>query len=59
MDDKKIRNDQAMKILTGSINSILPTYANDCLDDYNVRSSVKTDWLNKKMNRHVKHRKSK
>jgi hypothetical protein len=59
MDDKKIRKDQAMKILTGSINTILPTYANDCLDDYNIPSSVKTDWLNKKMNRHVKHRKSK
>lgn len=59
MDDKKIRKDQAIKILTGGINTILPQYTDDCLEDYNMPSSVKTDWLNKKMNRHVKSRKSK
>lgn len=57
MDDKKIREDLIKRTerqgeLLGTvtaINSIMPQYMDDCLDDYQEKSTIKTDWLNKKM----------
>lgn len=57
MDDKKIREDlnkrterqgELLEVVT-TINSILPQYMDDCIDDYKEESTIKTDWLNKKM----------
>lgn len=57
MDDKKIREDlskrterqgELLETVT-AINSILPQYMDDCIDDYKEKSTIKTDWLNKKM----------
>ena len=54
MDDKKIREDlskrknELLETVT-AINSILPRYMDDCIDDYKEKSTIKTDWLNKKM----------
>ncbi len=56
MDDKKIREDlskrterqgELLEAVT-EINSILPQYMDD-IDDYKEESTIKTDWLNKKM----------
>lgn len=54
MDDKKIREDLSKrknKLLEtmAAINGILPQYMDDCIDDYKEKSTIKTDWLNKKM----------
>lgn len=57
MDDKKIREDlykrterqgELLEAVT-AINGILPQYMDDCIDDYKEKSTIKTDWLNKKM----------
>lgn len=57
MDDKKIREDlnkrtecqgELLEAVT-AINDILPQYMDDCIDDYTEKSTIKTDWLNKKM----------
>ena len=57
MDDKKIREDlnkrterqgELLETVT-AINGILPQYMDDCIDDYKEKSTIKTDWLNKKM----------
>ncbi len=56
MDEKKIREDlsrrknELLETVT-AINGILPQYMDDCIDDYKERPSIKTDWLNKKMNK--------
>lgn len=60
MDDKKIREDlnkrterqgelfeELLEAVT-AINGILPQYMDD-IDDYKETSTIKTDWLNKKM----------
>ena len=56
MDDKKIRKDlnkrterqgELLEAVT-AINGILPQYMDD-IDDYKETSTIKTDWLNKKM----------
>lgn len=56
MDDKKIREDlnkrterqgELLEAVT-AINGILPQYM-DNIDDYKETSTIKTDWLNKKM----------
>lgn len=56
MDDKKIREDlnkrtecqgELFEAVT-AINGILPQYMDD-IDDYKEKSTIKTDWLNKKM----------
>lgn len=56
MDDKKIREDlnkrterqgELLEAAT-AINGILPQYMDD-IDDYKETSTIKTDWLNKKM----------
>lgn len=53
MDDKEILKDCAEKDellkTVGALNSILPQYMDDCIDDYKEQSTIKTDWLNKKM----------
>ena len=54
MDDKKILEDLAKRqneLLENetAINGILPQYMDDCIDDYKEKSTIKTDWLNKKM----------
>lgn len=53
MDDKEILKDRAEKDelleTLGALNSILPQYTDDCIDDYKEKSTIKTDWLNKKM----------
>lgn len=53
MDDKEILKDRAEKDglleTLGALNSILPQYMDDCIDDYKEKSTIKTDWLNKKM----------
>lgn len=53
MDDKEILKDRAEKDelleTLGALNGILPQYMNDCIDDYKEKSTIKTDWLNKKM----------
>lgn len=57
MDDKKIREDlnkrterqgELLEAVT-AIKAILPQYMDDCIDDYKEKSTIKTDWLNKKM----------
>jgi len=54
MDDTKIREDlnkrknELLETVT-AINSILPRYMDDCVDDYKEKSTIKTDWLDKKM----------
>lgn len=56
MDDKKIREElnkrterqgELLEAVT-AINGILPQYMDD-IDDYKETSTIKTDWLNKKM----------
>ena len=53
MDDKEILKDRVEKDellkTVGALNSILPQYMDDCIDDYKEQSTIKTDWLNKKM----------
>lgn len=53
MDDKEILKDRAEKDelleTLGALNSILPQYMNDCIDDYKEKSTIKTDWLNRRM----------
>lgn len=53
MDDKELLKDRAEKDelleTVGALNSILPQYMDDCIDDYKEKSTIKTDWLNKKM----------
>ena len=53
MDDKELLKDRAEKDelleTVGALNSILPQYMNDCIDDYKEKSTIKTGWLNKKM----------
>lgn len=58
MDEKKLREDlskslepvrnELLEVVT-AINGILPQYMDDDLDDYKEQSTIKTDWLNKKM----------
>lgn len=53
MDDKEIlkdrvKKDELLETVT-AINSMLPQYMNDCIDDYKEKSTIKADWLNKKM----------
>lgn len=53
MDDKEIlkycaEKDELLETV-GALNSILPQYMDDCIDDYKEKSTIKTDWLNKKM----------
>jgi hypothetical protein len=53
MNDKELLKDRAEKDglleTLGALNSILPQYTDDCFDDYKEKSTIKTDWLNKKM----------
>lgn len=53
MDDKEILKDRAEKDelleTLGALNSILPQYMDDCIDDYKEQSTIKTDWLNRRM----------
>lgn len=53
MDDKEILKDRAEKDelleTVGALNSILPQYMDDCIDDYKEKSTIKTDWLNRRM----------
>lgn len=53
MNDKELLKDRAEKEelleTLGTLNSILPQYMDDCFDDYKEKSTIKTDWLNKKM----------
>lgn len=54
MDDKKLSEDlskienELLEMVT-AINGVLPQYMDDCIDDYKEESTIKTDWLNKKM----------
>lgn len=53
MDDKEILKDRAEKDelleTLGALNSILPQYMDDRFDDYTEKSTIKTDWLNRRM----------
>lgn len=53
MDDKEILKDRAEKDelleTVGALNSILPQYMDDCIDDYKEKPTIKTDWLNRRM----------
>lgn len=53
MDEKEILKDRAEKDelleTLGALNGILPQYMNDCIDDYKEKSTIKTDWLNRRM----------
>lgn len=53
MNDKELFKDRAEKDefleTVGALNSILPQYMDDCIDSYKEQSTIKTDWLNKKM----------